>query len=74
MRIFEMLGNFKILGVIFNNLGNIYVNQEDFDNAILSYEKALENARDLFEEKFESQKFTKDEYMERKGLRLMNLV
>lgn len=69
-----MLGNYKILGVIFNNLGNIYANQGDYENAILNYEKALENARDLFEEKFESQKFTSEEYMERRGLRLMNLV
>jgi tetratricopeptide (TPR) repeat protein len=51
IRIFEMLGNYKILGVIYNNLGNIYLNQENYENAIRFYEKAIENASALFEGK-----------------------
>ena len=74
MKIFEMLGNFRILGVIFNNMGNVYMNQEEFDNAILFYERAIENAKDLYDGKIADQSFNLEEFHEKRGSRNMNLI
>lgn len=73
-KIFKTLGNFNLLGILYNNLGNIFFALKDYDKAIDSYEKAVDNAVGLYEGKLESHGAEQTLFFEKKNSRLMNLI